>query len=114
MTVPFRIMLIAAAIFSFFFIISKIRKRKLRISDALYWFGFSTLLILLAVFPQIAFFFGGLFGIISTVNLVFLVIIALLILRVFTLTLRLSELDLKLEELAQEMALKEAEKNIKE
>ncbi|MBQ6488638.1 MAG: DUF2304 domain-containing protein [Solobacterium sp.] len=114
MTAPFRIMLIAAAIFTFFFIISNIRKSKLRISDALYWFGFSTLLILLAVFPQIAFFFGGLFGIISTVNLVFLVIIALLILRVFTLTLRLSELDLKLEELAQEMALKEAEKNIKE
>lgn len=114
MTVPFRILLIAAAIFTFFFIISNIRRSKLRISDALYWFGFSTLLILLAVFPQIAFFFGGLFGIISTVNLVFLVIIALLILRVFTLTLRLSELDLKLEELAQEMALKDAENNIKE
>ncbi|MBQ1531253.1 MAG: DUF2304 domain-containing protein [Solobacterium sp.] len=112
MTVPFRIMLIAAAIFTFFFIISNIRKSKLRISDALYWFGFSTLLILLAVFPQIAFFFGELFGIISTVNLVFLVIIALLILRVFTLTLRLSVLDQKLEELAQEMALKNAEKDI--
>ena len=111
MTVPFRIMLIAAAIFTFFFIISNIRKSKLRISDALYWFGFSTLLILLAVFPQIAFFFGELFGIISTVNLVFLVIIALLILRVFTLTLRLSVLDQKLEELAQEMALKNAEKD---
>jgi hypothetical protein len=54
-----------------------------------------------------------LFGIISTVNLVFLVIIALLILRVFTLTLRLSELDQKLEELAQGIALKEAEKNIR-
>ncbi len=105
-------MLIAAAIFTFFFIISNIRKSKLRISDALYWFGFSTLLILLAVFPQIAFFFGELFGIISTVNLVFLVIIALLILRVFTLTLRLSVLDQKLEELAQEMALKNAEKDI--
>lgn len=114
MTVAFRILLIAAAIFTFFFIISNIRRSRLRISDALYWFGFSTLLILLAVFPQIAFFFGGLFGIISTVNLVFLVIIALLILRVFTLTLRLSELDQKLEELAQEMALREAEKNIKE
>ncbi|MCR5449295.1 MAG: DUF2304 domain-containing protein [Solobacterium sp.] len=112
MTIPFRIMLIAAAIFTFFFIISNIRKSKLRISDALYWFGFSTLLILLAVFPQIAFFFGELFGIISTVNLVFLVIIALLILRVFTLTLRLSVLDQKLEELAQEMALKNAEKDI--
>ena len=112
MTVPFRIMLIAAAIFTFFFIISNIGKSKLRISDALYWFGFSTLLILLAVFPQIAFFFGELFGIISTVNLVFLVIIALLILRVFTLTLRLSVLDQKLEELAQEMALKNAEKDI--
>ena len=113
MTVPFRIMLIAAAVSTFFFIISNIRKSKLRISDAIYWFGFSALLIVLAVFPQIAFFFGGLFWIISTVNLVFLVIIALLILRVFTLTLRLSELDQKLEELAQGIALKEAEKNIR-
>lgn len=109
MTPGFRILLIIAAVLSFMFMISNIRKSKVRISDTIYWFLISALLILLAVFPQIAFFFGELLGIISTVNLVFLVIIALLIFKIFTMTLRISELDLKLEELAQTIALKNAE-----
>ena len=96
------------------FMISNIRRSRLRISDSIFWFLFAALLILLAVFPQIAYFFGGLLGIISTVNLVFLVIIALLLFRVFTLTLRVSELDGKIEELAQTIALKNMKDNEKE
>ncbi|MBE6121258.1 MAG: DUF2304 domain-containing protein [Solobacterium sp.] len=114
MTPAFRILLILAAVLSFMFMISNIRRSRLRISDSIFWFLFAALLILLAVFPQIAYFFGGLLGIISTVNLVFLVIIALLLFRVFTLTLRVSELDGKIEELAQTIALKNMKDNEKE
>lgn len=114
MTPAFRILLILAAILSFRFMISNIRRSKLRISDSIFWFLFAALLILLAVFPQIAFFFGSLLGIISTVNLVFLVIIALLLFRVFTLTLRVSELDGKIEELAQTIALQNMKDKNKE
>ena len=110
MTVGFRILLILAALLSFRIVINNIRKSKLRISDSVFWFLFAALLIALAVFPQIAYFFGGLLGIISTVNLVFLVIIALLIFRVFSLTIRVSELNTKLEELAQIIALRDREK----
>lgn len=114
MTPAFRILLILAAVLSFMFMISNIRRSRLRISDSIFWFLFAALLILLAVFPQIAYFFGGLLGIISTVNLVFLVIIALLLFRVFTLTLRVSELDGKIEELAQTIALNNMKDNEKE
>ena len=114
MTPAFLILLILAAVLSFMFMISNIRRSRLRISDSIFWFLFAALLILLAVFPQIAYFFGGLLGIISTVNLVFLVIIALLLFRVFTLTLRVSELDGKIEELAQTIALKNMKDNEKE
>ncbi len=114
MTPAFRILLILAAVLSFMFMISNIRRSRLRISDSIFWFLFAALLILLAVFPQIAYFFGGLLGIISTVNLVFLVIIALLLFRVFTLTLRVSELDGKIEELARTIALKNMKDNEKE
>ena len=110
MTTGFRILLIAAAVFSFAVVIKNINKSKLRISDSIFWFLLAALLILLAVFPQIAFFIGGLLGIISTVNLVFLVIIALLLFRLFALNIRISELDAKLEELTQKITL-DNEKN---
>ncbi len=107
MTTGFRLLLIAAAFLSFAVVIRNINKSRLRISDSIFWFLLAALLILLAVFPQIAYFFGGLLGIISTVNLVFLVIIALLLFRLFALNIRVSELDGKLEELARTITLNE-------
>ncbi len=111
MTTGFRILLIIAAICSFAVVIGNIKKSKLRISDSIFWFLFAAMLILLAVFPQIAYFFGGLLGIISTVNLVFLVVIALLIFRLFALTIRVSELDAKIEELTQVITLQNHERS---
>ena len=114
MNLTLTIVLVAGALIVFLGIVWKIRKAELSVASSVFWFLFSISLLLLAFFPQIAYFFGGLRGIISTVNLVFLVIIALLLFRVFTLTLRVSELDGKIEELARTIALKNMKDNEKE
>ncbi len=114
MTPIFRGLLIIAASFSFVYTMLHLRKSKLLIADTLFWFFFSFLLVLLAIFPQIAYFFADLLGIISTVNLVYLVIISLLIYRIFRMQMRISELDIRLKQLIEDLAVQDCEKQEKE
>lgn len=105
MTVGFRIFLILMAVLAFWIMIRNIRRSKMLISDCLFWFFFSLVIVLLAVFPQIDYFFAGLLGIQSPVNLVFLAMIAVLLFRNFKLTLRISELETKVKNITQNIAI---------
>ena len=109
MTVPYRILLALAALVILLAMLRKIRKSEMRISDSLFWLFFIITLIVLALFPEIAFFFSGLLGIESPANLVFLYVIALLLIREFASTVELSRLRGKVITLAQEEALKDVE-----
>lgn len=108
-TVPYRILLALAALVILLAMLRKIRKSEMRISDSLFWLFFVITLIVLALFPEIAFFFSGLLGIESPANLVFLYVIALLLIREFASTVELSRLRGKVITLAQEEALKDVE-----
>ncbi len=110
MSIAFRLLLIIAAFWAFWFVITEVRKAKLQISDSLPWFFFTAIFVILALFPQIAIYFAGLLGIQSPVNLVFLFIIGILIIRIFKLTLRVSQLDTKLKDLTQRIAIRETDK----
>ncbi|MBR3348585.1 MAG: DUF2304 domain-containing protein [Solobacterium sp.] len=105
MSIAFRILLIVAAVWAFLFVITEVRKAKLLISDSLPWFFFMAIFVVLALFPQIAIFCASLLGIQSPVNLVYLFIIGILIIRTFKLTLKVSQLDTKIRELAQRSAI---------
>ena len=109
MSTVFRIILIVIALLAFWFVIRQIRKSQLQIPDSISWLFFGLICVILALFPQLAEDLAGLLGVQSPVNLVFLIIIALLILRVFRLSLALSKLDTKVKELAQTIAIKEYE-----
>lgn len=109
-----RLVLIVSAILVFIFMIRFIRRSKLVISEAVYWFLFATLILVLAVVPEIAFYFSRLLGIASASNLVFLVIILLLIIRVFQQDISLSALNTKYKTLIQELAINEHDSGKKE
>ena len=109
MTVVFRIALILCALATFAYILRKIRHSEVKIADSTFWFIFALLLVLLAVFPQIAFFLSDIFGIESPANFVFLAIIAVLLIREFFTTVELSQLRNKVVALAQSEALAEIE-----
>lgn len=107
MTFLFRALLVLAAMFSLYFVIHHLRKNQLLVKDSLFWLLFAVLMVVLAVFPQIAFWAARILGIQSPSNLVYLVVIAILLYRQFRITLRLSLLDTKLKVLTQNLALKE-------
>ncbi|MCI2184161.1 MAG: DUF2304 domain-containing protein [Olsenella sp.] len=104
-----RVVLIIGALLALSVVVRKVRKSKIRIADSVYWVCAAALLLVLAIFPGIAFFFSGLLGFLSPSNFVFVVVIALMLLKLFNLACDVSRLTDKVEQLSQEIALSEKE-----
>ena len=111
MTLTLRALLIIVSILATTGVIGRIRKAKMQIEDAVFWVLFSFLLILLAVVPRILYFFTELLGMQSPANLLFLVIIGLLLMKVFSMSIKMSLLEEKLKTLAQNEALEKLERS---
>lgn len=109
-----RIILIVVSVLVLLYVLRKIRQAKLNISDSIFWIVVCILLILLSVFPQIAYFLSALIGIQTPINFILLLMIALLILKVFLMTIKISQLEEKAKVLAQKIAYDEFEKKLEE
>ena len=114
MTVTLRIILIFASMCCFAWIVMNIRKAKVRIEDAVFWICFSAVLVLISIFPQLIDWGARITGIQSAQNFLFLVILFILIVKLFRMTLRLSQVDSRLQHLVQTIAIEEREKEEKE
>lgn len=97
-----RILLVLVSIGTTWWILHKIRKSKVKMEDAIFWMFFSGLLLILAIFPQLSFYLSDLLGIDSPANLVFLMIICLLLEKIFTLSIVVSQLEEKVSVLSSE------------
>lgn len=102
-----RIFLAVSALVVLVFVLRKIKKSEMQSDDSIFWFLFAASFVLLAVFPQIAYFFASLFGIESPANFIFLYAIGILLIRVFSLSAKVAHLRLKLNTLVQELALRD-------
>lgn len=100
-----RVTLIAASIFTTVLMMHKIRRSKVQIEDSLFWVGFAAILIIFSIFPKSADILSDLAGTYSTSNFIFLFIIFLLLIKTFSMTIRISQLEAKLNEFVQQMAL---------
>ena len=109
MSLVLRIVLIVVAILSFVFVLRKIRKAQVRIEDILFWLVVSLGVLILGIFPKIAFWFSNILGIMSPTNFVFLVFIFVLLFKVFILTVQVSQLQEKIKDLAQNVAIYKSE-----
>lgn len=85
----------------------KIRIAALRIENGIIWVLLSVGLVIIAIRPEIIYAIGGLLGIISPVNLVYLIVIAFLLLSVFHNSIRISMLESRVAQLTQEIALRD-------
>lgn len=111
MSGPLRIILVVVSFISIIFCLYRIRKSKLKITYSLFWIAFSCLLFVISIFPQIPFFFSNLCGIQSPVNFVFLFMIFILLFELFKLTTKISHLEEMIEELSEEIAIRDAIEN---
>ena len=100
-----RVILLIAAIGLVVFLLHSIKKSKMSIEDALFWMGFSFLILLMSIFPEIPSFLSDTIGFMSPVNFVFLFFIFVLIIRDFLSNRRISQLENRVKELTQQSAL---------
>ena len=100
-----RVILLIAAIGPVVFLLHSIKKSKMSIEDALFWMGFSFLILLMSIFPEIPSFLSDTIGFMSPVNFVFLFFIFVLIIRDFLSNRRISQLENRVKELTQQIAL---------
>lgn len=100
-----RILLIVSAILLLVFMLNKIRQAKMKIEYTVFWIVFSCILVIMGIFPQITYAISKFIGFQSPINMVFLIIIFVLILKVFFMTIHISQLENKVDNLVQQMAI---------
>jgi len=92
----------------------RIRKSKFQIHDGIFWFFLSLFFLVLSIFPQLAIGLSNLIGVESPANLVFLGILALLLVKNFFLSMKVSLLEYNLMKLTQRVVVEECNENITE
>ncbi|SDZ78054.1 hypothetical protein SAMN05216349_10113 [Oribacterium sp. KHPX15] len=107
MTPLFRAVLVVASVGTLTVVLNRIHKAKLNIEDSIFWILLVFMFVVFAVFPVVPDALAGLLGIYSTANFLFLFMIFILIMRLFSMSMRVSSLEDKLRNLVQELALKE-------
>lgn len=100
-----RVVLIIGAISNAIYIIAKIKKSQIAISEAVFWIWISLIIAIFGVLPGIPIFIAKVANVESPVNLVYLFFVALLLLKTFLLSIKISNLETKLKKMSQEMAL---------
>lgn len=106
MPLPLRVLLVLGALFTFYMITRRVRK-KILMQDAIYWLVLGVLILIVAIFPSGIIRLAAWLGFMSASNFVFLIIVALLLIKIFSLSCDVSLLRHKVEELSQEDALSE-------
>ena len=106
MSPTLRVLLVVASIFTVIWILWQIRKFKVKMEDAIFWTFFAFILLILAIFPEISFWLSRLLGFISPANLIYLVVIFLLVEKIFTLSIVVSQLEEKISILSSELAIR--------
>ena len=101
MTPTLRVVLIVVSILTTFMIMRKIRQSKLQIEDSIFWLGFSSILIVFSIFPGLPDLLAELAGTYTTANFIYLAVIFLLIVKMFHMSIKQSQLATKIKDLAQ-------------
>lgn len=107
MTMTLRVALVLVSFLTLFLMMRKIRQAKVQIESAIFWIVLALVLVVFSIFPSVADWSARMLGIYSTANFLFLFAIFLLIVKVFYMTIHISQLETKVKELVQQMALEE-------
>lgn len=100
-----RILLIVSAVLMLLFMLRKIRQSKLKIEYTVFWILFSSILAIMGIFPTVFYKISDFIGFQSPISMVFLVVIFVLIVRMFFMTIQISQLENKIDNLVQQIAI---------
>ena len=106
----FRVILVIVSLLTMSFMMRKIRQAKVQIEAAMFWVIVALILVVFSLCPAVADICARLLGIYSTPNFLFLFMIFLLMVKVFCMTLQVSQMESKQKELVQKIALAQKER----
>lgn len=105
MSIFFRGLLTVVSFFFFWYVVRKIRKSQLQIEHSIFWVGLSLVFIIFSVFPKSVYMLTNLCGMVAPVNFLFLAMIFILLLKIFSMSIRMGQLEEKIKNLAQQVAI---------
>ena len=100
-----RMYFIFIALLSMLYIVHEIRKKRFSIKESFWWMMASISMLLLSIFPYSINWFADKFGVEYPPSLLFVMCIIFLILMNFRNSKRISEQQMKITELAQNLAI---------
>ena len=95
-------------------IVNMIRKKKLELRYALAWLLVGVSILVLDCFPQLITWMAHKLGIASPINMLFFLGFCFSLVIIFTLTVAVSRMSIRIKQLAQEIALFEKEVSIQD
>jgi len=105
MDIRIRTFIISAMLFVLFSIILMVRRKSLELRYALIWLILSTVVLLLSIFPSLMERIAYMLRIASPMNMLFFFGFCFSLLIIFSLTVALSRMSIRIKDLAQEIAL---------
>lgn len=105
MTLLFQSILVTSSIALAILMLRRVAQTRAKIEDSIFWLALCVLIVALGVFPDITSYFASLIGIISSQNFIFLFFIFVLIVKLFFTSMRVSKLEMQVQELSQSIAL---------
>lgn len=102
-----RLILIVASLITTLYILRRIRHAKLQIEYAIFWLLFAGMLLIISIFPNLMIQLTRAVGMQSPINCVFLLVIFTLMIKLFMQTIEHSQLEDKLKQLTQRLAIEE-------
>ena len=109
MTLTLRIVLIVASALLVLYTLIKIRKAQMDIDDTVFWLVLPAILLIISIFPGIAYAVSDLLGFVSPTNFILVLVAALLLFKLFLLSVELSVQKRRLTRLVQTHAISEEE-----
>lgn len=111
MSVTLRLVLVAVSLVTVVFVVRRIRRSQLQLDDALFWLIFAFAVLLSSIFPQVFYVLADFVGIASPSNFVFLFFIFVLLIKCFSMSIRISQSDMRVRELTQHLAIEKFERH---
>ena len=109
-----RILLLIGAVFTFLYVFKGVKKARFRAQETFFWLFLSLLFVLLGVFPGIVDWLSRTLGIMSPINLVFLVVIFLLLIKIFAMDRKIAKIEHQMTEMTQKIAIDKLNRELKE
>lgn len=106
MSVELRILLLIMSILAVVYMARKISKSQMQLLDSIYWILVALVLAVFGIFPVVPTAMAKILHIDSPVNLVYLIMIFIVLLRCFLLTIRVSKMEARFQILVEELAVR--------